>query len=104
MPFEAKVRLGYMRVANEHDAKITNISMRGAFISTEKIIPPGSIISLYIESPRIGGAIIATGRVVRCEVGQGVGVEFIEMSPNSAACIDRIVREYDPPSQRLLTD
>jgi uncharacterized protein (TIGR02266 family) len=72
---------------------VTNISKTGVFIKTDKPLPIGTRVNLHFSV--IMGEIETlqgVGEVVRIEQ-PGMGVAFRELSPDSEALVDRLMKE-----------
>ena len=65
-----------------------NISPRGMFISTGVAFPEGSILKLAFRLARTGTRIVARCEVRYCLDGAGLGVEFVDLPPESARAIE----------------
>jgi hypothetical protein len=82
LPREALVAAVVCRVGNDtFQARVRNISPRGAFLETKYLFDPTHEIRMAIDLPG-RGTIAATGRTTRFVAGGdctvGVGVQFLE--------------------------
>ena len=69
-----------------------DVSTRGMFINTNRRFPEGAVLNVNFRLALTGAEILS-----RCEVryylpGVGVGVEFVEISPESVRAIEEEVR------------
>ncbi len=66
----------------EKPYEVTNISYKGCFIKTDKLIPKGRLIYFELELPDIG-LIPIYGLVVRHDLKEpGMGIEIVEVDKN----------------------
>ena len=66
-----------------------DISPRGMFINTSQQFPEGAVLTVKFGLGLSGEEIEARTEVRYCSPGIGVGVEFTDISPESAAAIQR---------------
>ena len=66
-----------------------DISVRGMFINTATRFPEGSVLKVRFRLTRSGVEISARSEVRYCLVGVGVGVEFLDLSPQGAQAIEK---------------
>ena len=78
-----------------------NVSLGGIFIETRRPLPAGSTVQLSFGLPGYGGRIRSSGKVVRSVsveeakergIRPGMGVSFEDLSEESKAVIDSLVR------------
>jgi hypothetical protein len=77
-----------------------NISAKGMFINTEVAFPEGSVLKLNFRLARTGTRIAVRCEVRYCLAGTGLGVEFVDLSPEFARAIEAevgIVPRSRPP-------
>src|SRR5205814_78643 len=81
----------------------TNISEGGLFVATVKTLPQGTQVALHFSLP--GGRKLDVQGVVRWtrevndntpEIFPGVGVQFINLSPEMGMVIKQFVKEREP--------
>src|ERR1035437_9181476 len=65
-----------------------DLSPHGMFVNTGKQYPEGAVLKLRFRLPRTGILIQTRCEVRYCLKGVGVGVEFVEMSPEYVHAID----------------
>jgi len=104
IPFEASTRIAEYRIVSEDQAKVENISLGGAFIRTESDIKPGTLLSLFIKSDQLGGAIIVTAKVIWTEPGKGAGVHFLDLSDHARSAIEKLIAYRTSMEGRFLID
>ena len=66
-----------------------DISVRGMFINTATRFPEGSVLKVRFRLTRSGVEISTRSEVRYCLVGVGVGVEFLDLSPQGAQAIEK---------------
>ncbi len=66
-----------------------DISTRGMFINTNRVFPEGAVLNVQFCLAFSGVEIRSRAEVRYCLAGVGVGVEFIEISPESVAAITK---------------
>jgi hypothetical protein len=66
-----------------------DISASGMFISTNRVLPEGAIVSVQCKLAHSGAAVRARGEVRYCLRGVGVGIEFTDISPEAVRAIER---------------
>jgi hypothetical protein len=65
-----------------------DLSTRGMFIHTTRIFPEGSILKVRFRLRRSNTPINVRAEVRHCEPGLGVGVEFVDLSPDASKAIE----------------
>ncbi len=68
--------------------RVPDISRHGMFVNTARSFPEGAVLSVQFRLMRTGVLIQARGEVRYCLPGVGVGVEFIDISPEAAGAIE----------------
>lgn len=71
-----------------------DISARGMFINTARHFPEGAVLKLEFRLARSNYEVRARGEVRYCLPGVGIGVEFIEISPESRHAIEKELLTY----------
>jgi PilZ domain len=66
-----------------------DISTRGMFINTNRVFPEGAVLNVQFCLAFSGVEIRSRAEVRYCLAGVGVGVEFIEISSESVAAIQK---------------
>jgi hypothetical protein len=75
--------------AQQTVSRVSNLNVGGLFVATTEVRSSGSIISVLLYVPE--GEIRATAVVRNSIAGQGMGVEFTEMSQQASARIHLLV-------------
>jgi hypothetical protein len=65
-----------------------DLSAHGMFINTNKAYPEGAVLKLRFRLSRTGVLINTRGEVRYCLKGVGIGVEFIEATPEIVSAIE----------------
>jgi PilZ domain len=66
-----------------------DISTRGMFINTNRTFPEGAVLNVQFCLAFSGVEIRSRAEVRYCLEGVGVGVEFVEISPEAVAAIEK---------------
>jgi hypothetical protein len=77
-----------------------DISTRGMFINTTKIFPVGAVLTVSFKLAHSGVEISTRAEVRYCLAGVGIGVEFIEISPQSVQAIEAEINHKTQPELR----
>ena len=64
------------------------ISIRGMFINTARHFPEGAIIRVHFRLTKSGYEIDVRSEVRYCLQGVGIGVEFLDISPEAQRAIE----------------
>ena len=64
-----------------------DLSTRGMFIHTTRVFPIGSVLKISFRLERTNIKVDVRGEVRHCVRGAGVGVEFLDLSPESRRAI-----------------
>ena len=74
--------------SEEIPVRVPDISTHGIFINTARCFPEGAVLSIQFRLTRTDVVIKARGEVRYCLAGVGVGVEFIDISPDATRAIE----------------
>jgi hypothetical protein len=80
-----------------------DISARGMFINTNRNFPEGAVLNVHFRLAETGVEVRARGEVRYCLAGVGVGVEFVEISPDAVRAIENEIRSDDAKVTRRRT-
>jgi hypothetical protein len=69
-----------------------DISTRGMFINTSRTFPEGAVLNVRFSLAHFGDLIQARCEVRYCLPGVGVGVEFVDISPEAVLAIEREIK------------
>jgi hypothetical protein len=69
-----------------------DISTRGMFINTSRTFPEGAILNVRFSLAHSGELVQARCEVRYCLPGVGVGVEFVDISPEAVHAIEREIK------------
>ena len=87
--FYAEVWLGQEGVFTRTVERLSNVSVGGAFIQTPQAYAVGSVLSLRFA---LGSNFITATVIVRnSRVGEGIGVEFLDLSPENSELLDELL-------------
>jgi hypothetical protein len=69
-----------------------DLSTRGMFIPTTRQFPIGSVLKIRFRLQRTNFLVNARAEVRHCMPGAGVGVEFLELSPEAKQAIEKEIQ------------
>ena len=79
------------------EGKAENISISGILVRTAKTLPQGEEIDLFFTVPGMTQGIQAQGRVAHVVPGAFMGVEFVNLSPESNQQIKQYIAAQPAP-------
>jgi hypothetical protein len=78
-----------------------DISTQGMFINTNRNFPEGAVLNVQFRLAETGVEVRTRCEVRYCLAGVGVGVEFVEISPDAVRAIEKEIRsDNSRPRQR----
>ena len=80
--FYTEVWFGQDAVFTHAHAQLSNVSIGGAFIQTPQVYAVGAVFSLRFAFR--SNFITATAIVRNARLGEGIGVEFLDLSPENS--------------------
>ena len=80
--------VSYEGYSEEIPVRAPDISPHGIFINTSRPFPEGAVLCLQFRLARTDTPIKIRGEVRYCLAGVGVGVEFIDVSPEDRRAIE----------------
>ncbi len=78
--------------SQEIPVKVPDISTRGMFINTAKYFPQGAVLKISFRLVRTNVQIQARAEVRYCLEGVGIGVEFVDITPEAQDAIELELR------------
>jgi hypothetical protein len=66
-----------------------DLSPHGMFVNTDKDFPYGAVLKLTFRLSSTGISVQARAEVRYCLKGVGVGVEFVDISPDAVRAIEK---------------
>lgn len=72
--------------------RLPDISSKGMFINTARAFPEGAVLNVRFRLAHTGADIQSRCEVRYCLDGVGIGVEFVDISSEAAAAIERELR------------
>ena len=79
------------------EGKAENISISGILVRTAKTLPQGEEIDLFFTVPGMTQGIQAQGRVAHVVPGAFMGIEFVNLSPESTQQIEQYIAAQSVP-------
>jgi PilZ domain-containing protein len=77
-----------------------DVSTRGMFINTVQSLPIGSVLTIRFRLAHSGIEVNTRGEVRYCLPGVGVGVEFVEISPEAVQAIESQIEAMALPANK----
>ena len=87
--FYTEVWLGQDGVFTRTNDRLSNVSLGGAFIETPQGYAVGSILSLRFALS--SSFVTATAIVRNARLGEGIGVEFLDLSPENSERLEAFI-------------
>lgn len=87
--------------SEEIPVRAPDISTQGIFVNTPQCFPVGAVLSLEFRLTRTDFVVKARGEVRYCLSGVGVGVEFIEISPEARSAIEEEMLALESVARHL---
>ena len=72
--------IGQDGIFTRTDELLRDMSIGGAFVQSRQVFPVGSILSLRFKVPTVTNFITCSAVVRNMEVGDGFGVQFLDLS------------------------
>jgi PilZ domain-containing protein len=72
-----------------------DLTPKGMFINTPNHLPEGAVLRVTFQLPRSRYQVQARGEVRYCLPGVGVGIEFVEISPQARQAIEKEIHAYE---------
>ena len=82
---------------------VRNISVGGVYIETPHTIERGETIRMTLDAVDVGRVIDVEGKVVRCESGKGMGIEFTDQNNREIKKLISTMRKLDQASLLALS-
>jgi PilZ domain len=76
-----------------------DISPKGMFINTPNHLPEGAVVRVSFQLPRSNFEVLARCEVRYCLPGVGIGVEFVEISPEARRAIEEEIQSNEYSSK-----
>lgn len=73
-----------------------DLSVRGMFINAASHFPEGTVLKVRFCLTRLRYEVNARAEVRYCLPGVGIGVEFVDISPEAQRAIEEEIRDTDP--------
>ncbi|MBI4464106.1 MAG: PilZ domain-containing protein [Acidobacteria bacterium] len=86
--------LTYEGQSEEVSVRLPDLSPRGMFINTSQYFPMGAVLKISFRLNRHEEVIRARGEVRYCLPGVGIGVEFLDISPDAICAIEKELEQF----------
>jgi hypothetical protein len=83
-----ELSINYEGYSEEISIRVPDLSPRGIFINTARRFAEGSILKIRFRLTRSNYEVNLRGEVRYCLPGVGVGVEFVEIPPDTLQAIE----------------
>lgn len=84
--------IGQDGIFTRTDERLQNLSVGGAFVQTGQVFAIGSILSFRFKVPNVVNFVSCTALVRNMVVGDGLGVQFLDLSGENFRHIDQYVK------------
>jgi c-di-GMP-binding flagellar brake protein YcgR len=92
---DMEVWLGQHGMFTRTPRLLRDLSEEGAFVETDERFALGSIVNVCFTIPATGRLIATTAAVRHQRVGRGVGLEFLDISPEDRRELRSFVEEQE---------
>ena len=83
--------IGQDGIFTRTDEFLRDLSIGGAFVQSRQVFPIGSILNFRFKVPNATNLITCTAIVRNMEVGNGLGVQFLDLSGESLSQVEQFV-------------
>ncbi len=83
--------IGQDGIFTRTDETLRDLSIGGAFVESRQVFPVGSILSFRFKVPNATSLISCTAIVRNMDVGNGLGVQFLDLAGESLRQIEQFV-------------
>jgi PilZ domain-containing protein len=84
--------VSYEGYSEEIQTRPPDISTRGMFINTNRGFPEGAVLNVQFRLALTGAEVRTRCEVRYCLPGVGVGVEFVDISPDGVEAIEKEIQ------------
>jgi hypothetical protein len=90
-----RLSVSYEGSAEDITLRAPDISPKGMFINTPNHLPEGTVVRVSFQLPRSNFEVFARCEVRYCLPGVGIGVEIVEISPESRRAIEEEIQSNE---------
>jgi hypothetical protein len=87
--FPSELSIVYEGASENIALRPTDLSTKGMFIHTARTFPEGSVLRIHFRLRRIDYALDVRAEVRHCVPNVGVGVEFLDLTPEARWAIEQ---------------
>ena len=91
--------IGQDGIFTRTDEILRDLSMGGAYVESRQVYPIGSIISIRFKIPAATNLVSCSAIVRNAKIGEGFGVQFLDISRENVHLIERQVTGESPRAQ-----
>jgi PilZ domain len=77
---------------------LRDLSVGGAFVQSEQVHAPGTILSFRFKLPIAPNMVSCSGIVGKIHLGEGYSIQFLDMSRENVSLIERQIEAPDAPA------
>ncbi len=92
--------IGQDGIFTRTDELLRDLSSGGAYVQSQQVFPIGSILNLRFKVPNVTNFVTCTAIVRNMEVGDGLGVQFLDLSGENLRQVEQYIEKtlaHDPP-------
>jgi hypothetical protein len=91
--------IGQDGIFTRTDERLRDLSIGGAYIESRQIYPVGAVISIRFKIPAATNLVSCSAIVRNAQMGDGFGVQFLDISRENVHLIERQVGGDSPMAQ-----
>lgn len=92
--------IGQDGIFTRTDERLRDLSVGGAFVESRQVFPIGSILNLRFKIPGIVNFVSCSGIVRNMAVGNGFGVQFLDLSGENLRNVEHLVENAAAPGSQ----
>lgn len=85
--------IGQEGIFTRTDELLRDLSIGGAFVQSRQVYPVGSVLSFRFKIPDVANLVTCSAIVKNMAVGDGFGVQFLDLSGESLGHVERHVEK-----------
>lgn len=85
--------IGQDGIFTRTDEIMRDLSAGGAFVQSRQVFPIGSILNFRFRIPKVLNFVSCTAIVRNMEVGEGLGIQFLDLSGENLRHVEHYVKK-----------
>ena len=85
--------IGQDGIFTRTDELLRDLSVGGAFVQSRQVFPIGSVLNFRFKVPKVTNLVTCTAIVRNMEVGDGLGVQFLDLSGENFRQVEQYVKD-----------